>query len=328
MKSIKFGTDGWRAIIGKDYTIDNVHRVSFATARWLKEKYDTSKIVIGHDCRFGGKMFMEESARVFAACGIDVAMSDGFVTTPMISLAAKELNAQLGIVITASHNPPSYNGFKIKGHFGGPALPDTIQEIEDQIPNAIDLEILSLEQYQSTGQIETRDFDEIYLKKIEELFDLEAIQNSGVKVGYDAMWGAGRKIMQQLLPGSTFLHVGDNPGFEGIAPEPLDKNLQLLSQTLQKDDTLALGIANDGDADRIGMYDAEGNYIDSHHIILLLIHYLKKYKKVDGKVAVASSVSEKIRKLCQHYDLPIEVTKIGFKYIAGMMVTEDILLGG
>ena len=328
MQKIKFGTDGWRAIIGKEYTVENVQRVSYATANWLKGKYDESKIVIGHDCRFGGKMFMEESARTFAACGIEVIMASDFVTTPMISLAAKELGAQLGIVITASHNPPSYNGFKIKDHFGGPALPDTIQEIEDKIPESIEMEIGTLEEYQSKGLIHVNDLEALYIKKIEEVFDLELIRSSGLKIAYDAMWGSGRKIVQSLLPGSTFLHVGDNPGFKGVAPEPLDKNLQLLSRTLKEDDSLSIGIANDGDADRIGMYDADGNYVDSHHIILLLIHYLKKYKNVEGKVAIAFSVSEKVRKLCSNYDLPIEVTKIGFKHIAGLMITEDILLGG
>ena len=328
MQKIKFGTDGWRAIIGKEYTVENVQRVSYATANWLKGKYDASKIVIGHDCRFGGKMFMEESARTFAACGIEVIMANDFVTTPMISLAAKELGAKLGIVITASHNPPSYNGFKIKDHFGGPALADTIQEIEDKIPESIEMEIGTLEDYQSKGLIHVNDLEEIYIEKIEEVFDLELIRSSGLKIAYDAMWGSGRKIVQSLLPGSTFLHVGDNPGFKGVAPEPLDKNLQLLSRTLKEDDSLSIGIANDGDADRIGMYDADGNYVDSHHIILLLIHYLKKYKNVEGKVAIAFSVSEKVRKLCSHYDLPIEVTKIGFKHIAGLMITEDILLGG
>ena len=328
MQKIKFGTDGWRAIIGKDYTVKNVQRVSYATANWLKDKYDSSKIVIGHDCRFGGKMFMEESAKTFAACGVEVIMAHDFVTTPMISLATKELNAQLGIVITASHNPPSYNGFKIKDHFGGPALPETIQEIEDKIPDTMDLEAKLLDHYKEQGLVHVNDLEKIYVDRIKESFDLAAIYNANIKIAYDAMWGAGRKVMQDLLPGSTFLHVGDNPGFKGIAPEPLDRNLQELSNMLKNSSNLQLGIANDGDADRIGMYDAEGNYIDSHHIILLLIHYLKKYKDMDGKVCVAFSVSEKVRKLCEHYNLPIDVTKIGFKHIAGKMVNEDVLLGG
>jgi len=146
MTKIKFGTDGWRAIIAKEYTVDNVARVSIATAEWLLRNFENPSVVIGHDCRFGGPMFVETAMKIFVHKGIKVFTTDkGFVSTPMISLATLEMNASLGVVITASHNPPSYNGYKLKGHFGGPLAPDQVDEIQSIIPadNDINLDMIS-----------------------------------------------------------------------------------------------------------------------------------------------------------------------------------------
>ena len=142
MTKIKFGTDGWRAIIAKDFTVDNVARVAIATAMWLNKKSQSSSVVVGHDCRFAGELFAETTAKVLANNGIKVFLAKGFVSTPMVSLGTKTKDATLGVIITASHNPPSYNGYKLKGNFGGPLLPEQVQEIEDIIPdtNTIDVE--------------------------------------------------------------------------------------------------------------------------------------------------------------------------------------------
>ncbi|MCO4815105.1 MAG: phosphoglucomutase/phosphomannomutase family protein, partial [Flavobacteriales bacterium] len=137
MQKIKFGTDGWRAIIAQEYTVDNVARVSSATAEWVKKNFEDPSIVIGHDCRFAGELFMETAVKVFINAGIKVHMARGFVSTPMVSLATVKLKASLGVVITASHNPATYNGYKLKGHFGGPLSPEEVQEIEDIIPDEI-----------------------------------------------------------------------------------------------------------------------------------------------------------------------------------------------
>ncbi len=326
--TIKFGTDGWRAIIAREYTTDNVARVTVATANWLKAQSDSPSVVIGHDCRFAGAMFAETAARVFAANGVQVKLAHDFVTTPMVSLGANKLGCDAGIVITASHNPPSYNGYKLKSGYGGPTIPEEIAKVEAQIPKEAAIPAESVEALMEQGTIERVDLEKIYEDEVRNSFDLDTINASDKGMAYDAMFGAGRRIVPTLLPSARCLHIDDNPGFHGRAPEPIHRNLPELSRIVAEDSSLAMGLANDGDADRIGMYDGEGNFVDSHHIILLLIHYLHKVKGMTGKVVVAFSVSPKVQKLCKAYGLEIEITKIGFKYICGKMVTDDVLLGG
>lgn len=327
MTKIKFGTDGWRAIIAKDYTVDNVRRVSQATAKWMSKKA-YKKAIIGHDCRFGGRMFAEESARVLAESGIQCVLSDDIATTPMVSLGVVKLNAQLGVVITASHNPPSYNGFKLKSIHGGPMIPSQISEVEDLIPEHVAEPELSFEDFKENGLIEELSLEDIYIDHIMSEFDFQAIKESGIKLAYDSMFGAGRKVMKRLFPDAHHLHSGNNPGFLGQAPEPIHRNLSELSSFLRDHAEFTLGLANDGDADRIGLYDDEGNFVDSHHILLLLLFYLQEYKKNEGKVVITFSVTDKMKKLADMYGLDIQVTKIGFKYIAEIMTTEKVMVGG
>lgn len=324
MTKIKFGTDGWRAIIAQEYTVDNVARVSVATGQWLKENFDQPSVVIGHDCRYAGELFAETSAKVLASMGVKVYLAKGFVTTPMVSLGVVKQSASLGVVITASHNPPSYNGFKLKGHFGGPLLPAEIQEVEDLIPDehGLDLTALSLE------AVEYVDLESMYVSHAEANFDLASINDSSLKLAYDPMFGAGKATVPRLLPNTQLIHEDDNPGFHGTAPEPIHRNLIEFSDLIKNSGNIDCGLATDGDADRIGLYNSEGKFIDSHHLILLLIHYLVKYKGMSGKVVTAFSCSVKVAKMCAHYGLEHETVKIGFKHIAGIMVKEDVLLGG
>lgn len=330
MTAIKFGTDGWRAIIAKEYTVENVARVAEATALWLLKNSKKPSVVIGHDCRFGGELFSETTAKVLAKHGIKVFLAKGFVSTPMVSLGTLRQKADLGIVITASHNPPAYNGYKLKGPYGGPLLPEKITEIEDMIPDkcSLDPEKLNMKEFQDKGLIEHIDLETMYCEHVQANFDLQAIRNSGLRFAYDAMFGAGQNVIRRLLPETTMLHCEDNPSFHGQAPEPIHKNLEELSGLIKNDGTIDSGLATDGDADRIGLYDSEGNFIDSHHIILLLIKYLVEQKGMKGKVVTAFSVSPKIGKMCRYFNLEQEVTKIGFKHIAGIMVSQDVLLGG
>ncbi|HRP60686.1 MAG TPA: phosphoglucomutase/phosphomannomutase family protein, partial [Vicingus sp.] len=197
MSNIKFGTDGWRAIIAKDYTVDNVARVAIATATWLVHNFKKPSVVIGHDCRFAGELFAETTAKVLANAGVKVYLAKGFVSTPMVSLGTLKLKASLGVVITASHNPPSYNGFKLKGSFGGPLLPKQIQEVEDLIPdsNTINLEILDLAKLMDKGMVEYVDLETMYVNHVEANFDMEAIRNSKLNFAFDAMYGAGQNVM-------------------------------------------------------------------------------------------------------------------------------------
>jgi phosphomannomutase len=330
MSKIKFGTDGWRAIIAKEFTVENVARVTEATADWLKSNFENPSVVIGHDCRFAGEMFAETAAVVMLAKGVKVHLAKGFVSTPMVSLGTVNTGSSAGIIITASHNPPSYNGYKIKGHYGGPLLPEKVQEIEDIIKDEcqINPEAYSLKDFADKGMLQYIDLESMYVEHAEANFDLKSIRDSKLELAFDAMYGAGQNVMRRLFPDITFLHCEHNPGFDGQAPEPIHKNLTEFSEMIKMAENIDCGLAVDGDADRIGLYDNKGNFIDSHHIILLLIHYLVKYKGMKGKVCTAFSTTVKIKRMCEHYGLDMEVVKIGFKYICSIMLKEDVLLGG
>jgi len=329
MTQIKFGTDGWRAIIGKDFTTDNVARVTQATAIWIKKQNAKNPtVVLGYDCRFGGELFSETAALVFGQNGIKVFLAKGFVSTPMISLGAFKLKTDLGVIVTASHNPPSYNGYKLKANHGGPASPAVIQEVEDLIKDEVPAVSGSLKEMETKGLLEYINLEEMYLQHVRASFDLQAINDSGLVLAYDAMFGAGQRVVKQLLENVVPLHCEHNPGFNGTAPEPLPRNLPELEALIKNSTDVDAGLATDGDADRIGMYDEQGNFVDAHHLLLLFIHYLYKYKNFRGKVVVAFSVSPKIKKMCAAYGIECEVTKIGFKYISEIMVTDDVLVGG
>ena len=208
-------------------------------------------------------------------------------------------------------------------------LPEKIEEIEKMIPekSSVNTDAISLKSLESKGLLKYIDLEAMYCEHVEKNFDLAAIRESGLKIAYDAMFGAGQNVIRKLLPDAELIHCENNPSFNGQAPEPIHKNLKELSATI-KNKKLDCGIATDGDADRIGIYDHEGNFIDSHHVILLLIKYLYEQKGMRGKVVTAFSVSPKIGKMCAHYGLEQHVTKIGFKHIAGIMVNDDALLGG
>lgn len=325
---IKFGTDGWRAIIAKDYTVYNVARVSKALADWLKQNNPTPKVLVGHDCRFGGAMFTETVADVLCANGVKVIMAHGYISTPMLSFGVLKLGADQGVVITASHNPPTYNGYKLKGPHGGPTSPKYIAEVEALIPEEVEIPGVSLDQLEETGMLEYVALEDMYVSYLQEHFDFAALNKSPFKMAYDAMYGAGQNVIRRLLPNATLLHCDNNPGFHGQAPEPIDKNLKELAHTMATTPELKIGLATDGDADRIGLYDEDGNFVDAHHILLILIHYLHKYKNMTGKVAIAFSVTDRVKRMSEAYGLPVEVTPIGFKYISEIMTQEDVLVGG
>lgn len=330
MTKIKFGTDGWRAIIAQEFTVDNVARVSVAVAHWVKQNHpEQPSIVLGHDCRFAGELFASTAAKVFVHHGIKVHLAKGFVSTPMVSLGAFNKKSAMGVILTASHNPPSYNGYKLKGIHGGPLVPEHVQEVEDMIPDqhGLDLASIDLLKAEADGMLMAIDLESMYVDHVEKNFDMKAIRESGLRWGYDAMYGSGQNVIKRILPNAAMLHCEYDPSFQGQAPEPIHKNLIEFSELIKKGG-IDCGLATDGDADRIGLYNGKGDFIDSHHIILLLIHYLVKYKQFTGKVVVAVSTTPKVKKLCEHYGLEYQVTKIGFKWICGIMINEDVLLGG
>jgi phosphomannomutase len=332
MNKIKFGTDGWRAIIAEEFTVENVKRVAYATALWLRKHYQEPSAVVGNDCRFAGKLFADTTACVLASQGIKVYRSENtFVSTPMVSLGTVKLQADAGIILTASHNPAEYNGYKIKASYGGPATPAMIDEVEALIPDTINIQLKSVDEYSKEGLISFVDLESMYCDEIEANFDMEAIRNCGMNWAYDAMYGAGQNVMRRILPNATLLHCEHNPGFDGQAPEPIHRNLTEFSDVIKlSEGEIASGLATDGDADRIGLYDENGDFVDSHHILLLLIHYMSKVKNQQGEVYTTFSCTNKIQKLCDAYGINNTITKIGFKYICDLMVNsgKPFLTGG
>jgi phosphomannomutase len=332
MNKIKFGTDGWRAIIAEEFTVENVKRVAYATALWLRKHYQEPSAVVGNDCRFAGKLFADTTACVLASQGIKVYRSENtFVSTPMVSLGTVKLQADAGIILTASHNPAEYNGYKIKASYGGPATPTMIDEVEALIPDTINIQLKSVDEYSKEGLISFVDLESMYCDEIEANFDMEAIRNCGMNWAYDAMYGAGQNVMRRILPNVTLLHCEHNPGFDGQAPEPIHRNLTEFSDVIKlSEGEIASGLATDGDADRIGLYDENGDFVDSHHILLLLRHYMSKVKNQQGDVYTTFSCTNKIQKLCDAYGINNTITKIGFKYICDLMVNsgKPFLTGG
>ena len=328
--TIKFGTDGWRAVIADEYTFENLERVARATADWLVESYGRdATVVIGYDTRFLGPDFAEHAAAVFADEGIRCVLSNGFATTPAISWATKEYGASAGIVITASHNPPKYNGFKIKAHFGGPASPEMIADVEDRIKPLSASGIPVGRRGLSVDLVELRDITADYRRVLAERIDLGAIRDSGIRVAHDAMYGAGQGLIADLLGTDRVvqLHAARNPGFMGQAPEPIEDNLAELAAAVVRDHC-DVGIANDGDADRVGMFDEKGSFVSSHLLLALLVSYLHEHRGMDGSIVKTFSTTHMLDRIGEVYGLPVETTKIGFKYIASKIVDGDVLVGG
>src|SRR5690606_8612934 len=214
--------------------------------------------------------------------------------------ASVNKGCSLGVVITASHNPPTYNGFKLKSHFGGPLSPDKVQEIEDLIMDVAPEDWRTID-ITSSNLVEIVDLETEYVNHVKANFDIEAIKNSGLNLVYDAMFGAGQNVLKRILPDITFLHCEHNPSFKGVAPEPIAKNLKELEAYIIEKGNVDCALATDGDADRIGLYNGRGEFVDSHHIILLLVHYLKKYKGLSGKVVTAFSATPRVGKMAAHY---------------------------
>ncbi len=330
MSDIRFGTDGWRAVIGDTYTFANLTRVALGTAAWLRTQSETPSVVIGYDTRFLGTEFAHHVARVLASEGIRVRLADSYVTTPAVSWATQDGEHTAGIVITASHNPPSYNGFKIKASFGGPASPEQVRAVEAEIPaSGESYTARGYDELVDEGLIETFDLRAGYVGLLRQRLDLEAIKEAGVRVAYDAMYGAGQGIVAELLgaPRTVELHHDLNPGMHGRAPEPIERNLEELMEAVPAQNC-TMGLATDGDADRIGLVDEEGVFVDSHKILALLVKYLHQEKGMSGSVVKTFSTTDMLAKMGKAYRLDVETTPIGFKYIAPMIIDGDVLVGG
>jgi phosphomannomutase len=325
---IKFGTDGWRAVIADEYTFENLKRISKATAiAFATHPKIKNGIVLGYDTRFLSKEFAESSASVFANHGIKVYLTDSFVTTPTVSLFSRDKNLAYGVMITSSHNPAKYNGFKLKDEFGGSMGPVHLAQIEKVMDDSssFDYGNKSFDDLLKDGKIEFVKGKDYYINTLKEKIDIEIIKKSGIKIIYDAMYGSGQGMMDSLI-NLTALRSEVNPSFGGTSPEPVAKNLTLISGDM-KSGAYDIGIVTDGDADRIAILDEKGNFVDAQKTFALLLTYLIEEKKMTGEVVRGFSSSELIKKICDEFGLKLHTVPIGFKYISELMVKEDILIG-
>ena len=330
MSDIKFGTDGWRAVIAEGFTFSNVERVSQATADYWKShpaEGTAELVVIGYDRRFLSAEFARRSAEVFAANGFRVILTPSPTPTPSVSFAVKARNAVGGIMITASHNPPSFNGFKIKAHYGGPAGPDLCRAIErclDRNPVAA----LSTKPVASSIQIE--DIRPAHFAALKSLVDFELIAKSGLRFAHDALFGVGAGCFDEILRGTscrvTTLNGRIDPNFGGINPEPVEKNYAK-SAAFLKTHPHDICLVTDGDADRIGGMDGRGNYLSTHQLICLLLHHFVINRGGRGRVVKALTTTSMVDKICAKFGLPLTETGVGFKYICAEILKGDVLLG-
>lgn len=328
---IKFGTDGWRAIISDDFTYQNVRVVAQAIADYVLDTVGTQAlIVVGYDTRFLSDKYAQECAQVLAANNIHVLLAAGVTPTPALSYAIKARQAVGGIMITASHNPYQYNGIKYKASYGGSALPSIIAEIELRLHREPP-KIVGLTEAVESKRIEFCDFKEDYFRQLRNMVDLQKIVESGQRIVIDPMHGAGAGYIKELLSsaGMQVIEIrGDkDPCFGGVNPEPINQNLQALVDRVMVEKATA-GFATDGDADRVGAVDNTGRFVNSHVIYALLLRYLISERKWTGGVVKTFSTSQMIDKLARKYSIAVYETPIGFKYICELFLKEDILLGG
>ncbi len=336
--TIKFGTDGWRAVIAETFTFENLRLVSQAMADYLLEANASTpnpEIVIGFDTRFLSDRFAAESARVMAANGITAHLARADAPTPAISYNIVHKKAVGGIMITASHNPPRYNGFKVKAAYGGAAPKGQIDAIERKlsaITERIGANLMDYNRATEQGLIQKFDPAWPYYEHLtSNLINMDIISNGELRVVADAMYGSGRGVFREVLSRTRSkvyeLHEDLHPGFGGIHPEPTGKNLNALIATVQNENA-HMGLATDGDADRIGAVDNRGNFVDPHTIMALSVRYLVEQRGMTGAIAKTISSTLMLNRLAKKYGLTIHETPVGFDVIAKLMIEDDILLGG
>ncbi len=331
MGQIKFGTDGWRAVIAEDYTFENVRKVSQAVAAWLKSiDRDKDGVCIGYDTRFASENFAAAVAEVMAANGIKSYIADKFCPTPVLSYQIIKHGAGGGAMITASHNPGTDNGYKVKPYYGGSASPEIVAELEKRLDEPV--QRMPLAQAIQNGLVEYFEPAEGYAEQLAKIVDLEGIRNSKLRIAVDAMYGTGQGYYPTLLGGGsvsvTELHGTRNPIFPGMHnPEPISKNLtEFLA--LMSEGQHDLGIANDGDADRVGIVDETGRFMNQLEVFALLALYMLEVRGERGPIIKSLSTTSMVDKLGKIYGVEVFETPVGFKYIGPLMMEKDAIIGG
>jgi alpha-D-glucose phosphate-specific phosphoglucomutase len=335
--TIEFGTDGWRAVISDTFTFANVRRVAQAIADFVHEEAaaSTPEVVVGFDTRFLSDRYAATVAQVLAGNGIIAHLTRADAPTPAVSYAVVHKKAAAGVMITASHNPPRYNGIKLKAAFGGSALPEQARRVEAHLarnqeegrePRQADYQ-----QALDSGLIRRFDPAWPYYEHLTHLVDLDVISAGELRIVTDAMYGSARKCIADMLA-RTRCRVREirgemNPGFGGIHPEPIARHLSALAAAIRADQA-DLGLATDGDGDRTGAMDAHGNFVDPHHAFALVLQYLVERRGWRGKVVKTVSTTRMVDRLAARYGLPLVETPVGFNHIADEMLNDDVLIGG
>lgn len=353
--TIKFGTDGWRAVISEDFTFENVRKVAQAIAdkalddlrstgatssQPLPGQPETPTYVVGYDTRFLSDRYARAIAEVLAANGIRVWLTERDSATPIVSYAIVHKRAHGGVMLTASHNPPRYNGIKLKTAYGGSASPADSKDVERRIHRNESENgrpsMVALSDAVAQGMIQRFDPLPDYVEHLRSLVDFNLIARANLSVAVDAMYGAGRYYLAHLLQEAGCrvmeLRGETNPGFNGCHPEPIARHLQPLFDEMATGQ-YQIGLATDGDADRIGAIDPGNHFtaprfIDPHCIMALLLEYLVQDRKLKGSIVKTVSTTQMLNRLANRYDLTVRETPVGFNYISDLMLSEQVLIGG
>lgn len=333
-EEIRFGTDGWRGRIADDYTFANVRRVAHAFAQYLKEKGEADNgVVVGYDFRFHSENFAAAVAEVMAANGVHVYLTERAMPTPVISHAILAHDAGGGVNITASHNPPEDSGFKIRAGYGGAVASDELATVERHLPaDARDVQRVRLEDALEQGLVEYVDPTASYTQQVGRLVDLDALKRADLHLVADAMWGVGAGWIADLVDGGsirvTEIHAERNPIFPGLyRPEPIPPNIDELCARVPELDG-DVGVATDGDADRVGIVAETGRFVNQLEVFSLLAYYLLEVRGMRGPIVKTLSSSSMLDKLGEIYGVPVYETGVGFKYVAPKMIETDAIVGG
>jgi phosphomannomutase len=331
--TIRFGTDGWRAIIADDFTFDNVRRCAQATALYVKDVgLAGDGVVVGYDTRFASEEFAAVTAEVLAANDVPVYLCDRPAPTPVVGYAILRRAAAGSVVITASHNPAQYSGFKVRTEYAGSAPPDVLSRIEALIPPTARVARLPLAEAKAKGLVEMFDPRPDYVAHISELVDLDGLRASGLRVVVDSMHGAGGGYTRGLLAGDRTqvweVRAGRNPQFPGMHnPEPIPRNLSPLRRAVRRHGA-QVGLATDGDADRLGVLDGQGRSVNQLQTFALLTYYLLEVRGLRGPLVKSVTTTGMVPRLAELYGVPVHETGVGFKYLGPKMRETDAIIAG
>lgn len=330
---IKFGTDGWRGVIAEDFTFRNVRLCAQGVAQYLIDSGQAGKgMVVGYDTRFASEHFAAAVAEVLAGNGIKVHLCNKATPTPVVTYAILEKRAAGNIIITASHNPPWDNGFKVRSQYGGAAGPESLDEIERRIAKLKEVERIPLDEGKREGLIEEFDPAPAYLAHLDTLIGIGPIREAGLKVVVDSMWGSGVGWLKGILSGRRIeikeIHDKRHPLFPGmLRPEPIPPNIGFLQETV-KASGADVGLATDGDADRLGLVDERGRFVNQLQVYALLALYLLELRGWRGPIVKTLSTTSMLYRLGELYGVPVYETGVGFKYVAPKMVESQAMIGG